>query len=200
MHVERYADLADEVLASSPRLGEIRLVAVDGPGGAGKSTFARRLAATIGGTPVVHTDDFASWENPLGWWDLLEGLCLSPLAQGRMARFRRYDWAMRMRDGSVWVPPAPVVILEGVSASRLAIVDRLSLAVFVDAPRDVRLGRGTDRDGPSMRSQWADWMTEEEAFFAADGTQARADLVVDGDPTAPVDPATEFVVSERRRG
>ncbi len=43
------------------------LVAVDGPGGAGKSTFAERLSLALGGAPVVPTDDFASADAPLGW-------------------------------------------------------------------------------------------------------------------------------------
>lgn len=41
------------------------LVAVDGPGGSGKSTFARRLSAALGGAPIVPTDDFASADTPL---------------------------------------------------------------------------------------------------------------------------------------
>jgi cytidylate kinase len=34
-----------------------RLVAIDGPGGAGKSVFAARLAKALGGVPVVEIDD-----------------------------------------------------------------------------------------------------------------------------------------------
>ena len=39
----------------------VKVVAVDGPGGAGKTTLARHLAEALGGVPVVHTDDFAAW-------------------------------------------------------------------------------------------------------------------------------------------
>jgi hypothetical protein len=42
--VETFADLGKTVLRRPPRLGSVRLVAVDGPGGAGKSLFAGRLA------------------------------------------------------------------------------------------------------------------------------------------------------------
>jgi len=45
--VERYADLARSVLAARPGLGPVRLVAVDGPAGSGKTTFAGRLAAAL---------------------------------------------------------------------------------------------------------------------------------------------------------
>ena len=42
-----YADLAAEILARPPRLGGVRVVAVDGPAGAGKTTFAARLATAV---------------------------------------------------------------------------------------------------------------------------------------------------------
>lgn len=61
-------DLEHVVEALMERPGPVRLVAVDGPGGAGKSTFADRLAAAAGGAPIIHTDDFASADNPIDWW------------------------------------------------------------------------------------------------------------------------------------
>ena len=50
--------------------GATRITAVDGPGGAGKSTLAAALAVELG-AQLVHTDDFASWENRLDWWPSL---------------------------------------------------------------------------------------------------------------------------------
>jgi hypothetical protein len=46
--VERYADLAAEIWRRPPRLGTVRLVAVDGPTGSGKTSFAARLAQALG--------------------------------------------------------------------------------------------------------------------------------------------------------
>ncbi|MFL5928725.1 MAG: hypothetical protein ACJ77E_17480 [Gaiellaceae bacterium] len=37
-----------------------RIVGIDGPGGAGKTTLSERLAAELD-APIVHTDDFAGW-------------------------------------------------------------------------------------------------------------------------------------------
>nr|WP_245712685.1 hypothetical protein [Micromonospora nigra] len=45
---EAYADLARRVLAGPARLGRTRMVAVDGPSGAGKTVFAARLADALG--------------------------------------------------------------------------------------------------------------------------------------------------------
>jgi uridine kinase len=191
--IEHFADLVDRIRQTQPRLGRVRLVAVDGPGGAGKSVFAERLAAALGDTPIAHTDDFASWENPLRWWEGLEAHVLHPLQQGRLARFRAYDWGAR--EAGEWreIPPKDVVILEGVSSSRRVVASRLSFAVWIDTPRDLRLARGIERDGAAMRGQWDAWMAEEDAHFEADRARDRADLVVDGTPSVGHDSATTFV-------
>jgi len=58
----------------------------------------------------------------------------------------------------------------------------------------LRLARGLDRDGQSHRQLWLDWMEAERRFFAQDGTRARADLQVDGNPSNPHDPMSEVVL------
>ena len=71
--------------------------------------------------------------------------------------------------------------------------DRLAYAVWVEAPAQLRLERGLERDGRDSRPLWDAWMAEEDAHFAQDGTRARCDLVVDGNPGIDHDPETEFV-------
>lgn len=92
------------------------LVAIDGPGGSGKSTFAERLSTALGGAPIVPTDDFASADTPLEWWPRLLSQVIEPLIKGRQARYQRYDWVRRGLADWVEVPAAPAVILEGVSS------------------------------------------------------------------------------------
>src|SRR5205814_5092078 len=113
--VQTYAGLAARILRRPPRCGGTRLVAIDGPGGAGKSVLAERLARSLDDAPIVHTDDFASWENPHDWWDRFEAHVLRPLERSEPARYRRYDWERRTFGASVEIPPRPVVIVEGVS-------------------------------------------------------------------------------------
>ncbi len=185
--------LGERILAAPPRCGPVLLVAVDGPGGAGKSLFAARLAKTLEHASVIHTDDFASWEVPLDWWQRLEAEALWPLEQGMPARFRRYDWIRRSPGAELAIPATGVVILEGVSSSRRAVVDRLSLAVWIESPRPERLARGLARDGVAMRDQWRAWMAEEDKHFGSDRAAERADVVVDGAPTIRHDPEREFV-------
>jgi uridine kinase len=157
-----------------------RIVAVDGPGGAGKSTLAGRLSAALGNAPIVHTDDFASWDNPLDWWPRLIEQVLKPLALNRDARYQRYDWTGRRLAEWHGLEPADYLILEGVSASRKAFKPYLTYSVWIDTPREDRLRRGLERDGQAMRGQWEQWMREEDAYIAREHPEETADVVVSG--------------------
>lgn len=190
MHL--FVDLAAEIAGCRPRCGPVRLVAIDGPGGAGKSAFASRLAAAFASSEEVtllHTDDFASWDVPVDWWPRLEQQVLNPIRCGQDPRFQRYDWGTRRMAEWIHVPRTPVIILEGVSSARAAVAPEFSYAIWIATARQTRLERGLARDGDHARAQWDEWMATEDHHFAIDDTRQRADLVVDGDPQPrPPDP------------
>ncbi|WP_348651309.1 hypothetical protein [Micromonospora sp. WMMD1128] len=206
--VEAYTGLARRVLAGPARLGRTRLVAVDGPSGAGKSVFATRLADALaavpggGRPPLVRTDDLLDgWDDQLTFWDRLEEWVLGPVRAGRAGGYRRYSWVRRrFADRVVPVPAAPVLIVEGVSAARAAIRPELTLAVLVTAPAGLRLSRALARDGARILPELRRWHAGERAHFAADGTRAAVDLVVDGAPDVPHDPDRYYVRAGRRPG
>lgn len=166
----------------------VRLIGVDGPSGAGKSTIARPVAEALS-APIVEIDDFVSWVDFAGWWPRFDAQVLSPLLARRDARYQVRDWHNDEFGDALagWktVAPHPFVVLEGVTCTRRAIADRLAVRVWVDAPAEVRLRRGIERDGESHRPLWERWMPEEAAFFDADGTRARADFVIDGTTGTP---------------
>src|SRR4051812_1239890 len=68
--------------AAGPVHGRPRIVAVDGRGGAGKSTLVRRLAAHVPSSAVVHTDDIAWHQAYFDWAGLLAEHVLEPLRRG----------------------------------------------------------------------------------------------------------------------
>lgn len=176
------AEAVTLVRSAPPRCGRTRLVAVDGPGGAGKTTFAGRLACALGDPPVVHSDDFylPMDGDPLRWWRSFAEGVLHPVNAGRPGRFHRYDWRSGGYAEHVVVPPAPVVIVEGVGAAWRAAAPYLSVAIWVDAPPDVRVARTNSRDGPEMAVLWRIWRVSELRHFISDATRDRADLKVDG--------------------
>ena len=197
--IERYADLVRTMLATPPRWGPVRLVAVDGPAGAGKTTFARRLAAALRAADVdyaeIHTDDLLEgWTDVLNFWPRLREWVLEPLGRGEPARYRRYDWE-RGRFDDAWrsLPVPGVLLVEGVSSARAAIRPYLGLGVFVTADADLRLARGVARDGEALRDDWVRWMADEDRHFAEDRTHMGVHMIADGAPAVAHDPDREFV-------
>ncbi|WP_188187367.1 uridine kinase family protein [Nonomuraea sp. SYSU D8015] len=170
---------ADRIRKLPPSCGPVRLVAVDGPAGSGKTTFARRLAAELG-CQVIHSDDFpVPWEEgPGGWFHALEEQVLRPLRHGRPGGFRRYDWVRGEYAEHVAVPVAPVLVIEGVGTARASVAGLLAFTVWMEAGERVRLARVLERDGPELEPRWREWFAAEKAWFAEDGTRERADLVI----------------------
>ena len=187
--------IARRVLAGGPRGSmPLRVLAIDGHGGAGKTTLAERIAAALGGAPIVHTDDFASWEEPLEWWPRLIEQVLRPLAEGKVARYQRYDWTRQRLGEWVDIPMSSDVVVEGVSSSRLAFRPFLSFAIWVETPRDICLARGLERDGEGMRTQWERWIAHEDQYVGSEEPDRGADLVVSGAATVGGDHDQDVIV------
>ena len=157
-----------------------KVIAIDGPGGSGKSTLAERLSSGLGQVPIVHTDDFASWETPLEWWPRLLTQALEPLGVNKAARYQRYDWGTGSLAEWHEVPPTTFVILEGVSASREAFRPFLSYSIWVETPREERLRRGLERDGVEALDQWQGWMAAEDDYIRREHPIEKADVIIDG--------------------
>lgn len=83
------------------------------------------------------------------------------------------------------IEPAPIVIIEGVSAGRSEWAANLSYLIWIETPREERLRRGVERDGIAALDDWESWMAGEEVHYERDPTRERADVVIDG--TQPVE-------------
>lgn len=156
-------------------LGSGRLVCIDGLAGSGKTTFADHVAR-VADAPVLHLDDIYP-----GWRGLDEVAdevlpLLGALAEDRPGRYRRWDWGRDEYVEVVTVPPAPLLVLEGVGAGQRAWADLITVLVWLDAAHDERLRRGLERDGRSVHDQWIRWQQDEQAMLAREHTDARADL------------------------
>ena len=162
-----------------PTLGQGRLICVDGPAGSGKTTLAAALGE-LGGGRVVHMDDlYEGWAGLATIDAQLDGL-LAPLAQGRPGSYRRYDWPQGRFAEEVVLEPAPLTVLEGVASGAARFADLVTVLVWIEAPHDVRMRRGLDRDGDDFAPHWEQWATDEAVLFARERTRQRADVVVDG--------------------
>jgi hypothetical protein len=174
------SDLTEGIRAAPARLGTVKLVAIDGPSGSGKSVLAGRLRAELGsGTELISTDDFATWDDPVSWWPRLRDGVLIPLAGNRPGHYRRMDWTSGTpRPGELITVGVPeVLIVEGVSAGRRSIRPKVSVLVWCElADQAERLERSVARDGEASRQHLTNWQLFENGWFAVDDPRSASTI------------------------
>ena len=168
-------------------------VAIDGYSGSGKSTLAGRLALDAGAA-VVSGDDFyrvmdddvrrelAPADGVARYfdWERLRDEAIVPLRSGLSARYRPYDWVAggRLEQRTVEIPPAPVVVVDGVYSARPELAAFVDLAVLVDTPRSLRAQRLAERGDDGGWN--ARWDAAEQVYFTVVRPPDSFDLVVTG--------------------
>jgi hypothetical protein len=180
--------------------GRPLIVAVDGRSSSGKTTLSRRIAATVPGASIVHTDDIAWWHAAFDWAELLAAGVLEPVRAGRPVAYRPPAWDARDRPGAVTVPgDVRLLVVEGVGSSRRALAHLLDASLWVqsDLAETDRRNAVRVQAGEISPADFASWMAEESRFLAADRPWERAGLIVAGTPALPHDPATELVIADR---
>jgi uridine kinase len=175
------SEVVDAVAALAAARTGLALFGIDVFGASGKSTLAAAIAARVAGAVVVAVDDFTSplvseWD-----WERFRAQVLLPLLSDRAARYQIWNWDQSVGGDWVDVLPGGLLIVEGVSCTRAEVGAPWDLTIWVDAPREVRLGRAIERDGEAMRWVWEQvWMPSEESYATRERPQERVDLIVSG--------------------
>lgn len=161
-----------------------RLICIDGPAGAGKTTLSHEVADTAPpdrSVNLVHLDDlYEGWDQDLSEVGpmLLEKL-VAPLASGLPAGYQRYDWLTSAYAEWVALPPSDLVILEGVGAGHPVLAEFRATLVWIGADPGLCLARGLARDGEGLRGQWLNWQRREADYFERFAIAQQADVVLD---------------------
>ncbi len=188
--------------ASGGVVGRPRVVAIDGRGGAGKTTLAERLRAAVPGSAVVHTDDVAWNHAYFDWGGVLVENILRPLHQGAAVDFRPDAWIAHDRPGSITVPAgAEFVWVEGTGVIRAELAPWWDASVWMQGDLDEQERLLIDRDGdsPAQLEHVANWLREELPLLEREQPWARATMIVAGPPRIDHDPDTELVVAPPTR-
>jgi cytidylate kinase len=175
-----FEQIAAAIRSCRAALGGSLIVGVDGMSGAGKTGLARRLAAQLD-APCLCTDDFVpGWDGLAESVALLVDWVLRPLAEGRTARWQRYDWMAGRAGDWAELASADFVVVEGCCVGMPAAAAYLSYLVWVEAKPTERRLRVERRDDWYFYAPFADgWSRQESALQAGSRAAERADLVVD---------------------
>ncbi len=180
------AELGTRLARTGPRLGQTRLIAVDGRSGAGKTWLAAELATPLG-APVIHMDDlYPGWEGPGPAAGVLAGWVIEPLARGEPARWRRFDWATMSYAEWHTTEAAGVVVLEGCGSIRSALAGAYAARIWVEAPAAARRQRLRARpDWAAYEPHAQRWAELEEQLYETEDTRRHCDVIVENPAPAP---------------
>lgn len=187
-----FTDLAKQIIALPSKYNQ-RLIAIDGGGGAGKTTFASHLQKAIPGSCIVKIDDFyrppklrksflsSEVINPNFDWDRLRSSVLEAVKQNKPVTYQLYDNAT-LAGETITIPSIATLIIEGVWSFQEKFLNYYDHRIWLEASSEVRLSRGIARDGESLRKAWEEeFIPIDEHYKERYQPQRQADYIVDSE-------------------
>lgn len=182
-----------QIITKEPPKHTRRLIAVDGGGGAGKTTFANHLQKAIPNSYIVKVDDFyrppqlrkpllpTAIINPNFDWERLRSSVIEAIKNDNNVTYQLYDFEKgSLSQKTVEVPRHATVIVEGVWSMQSAFINSYDYCIWLEAPSEIRLERGLLRDGEGLRQVWEnEWIPIDDAYKKSQEPHMKAQCVVD---------------------
>ena len=187
-----FKDLAEKI-SRMPYKHRQRIIAIDGGGGAGKTTFASYLQRAIARSVIIKIDDFyrppqlrtpllsTKIINPNFDWDRFKASVLEAIKEDREIRYQLYDFKAGTLSGEIISIPSDVtIIVEGVWSLQEAFRGYYDYRIWLEAPPDVRMERGIARDGEAYRNVWEEeWIPIDESYQEIYKPHLQANCTID---------------------
>jgi len=157
------------------------LYAIDGPAGAGKTTYAAKLEAELAVNATVktiHMDDlYNGWDNALSnaLSEILDRISTAHLA-GREFVIKKFNWSTMHFDSEERITPTDFLIIEGVGAAQQIVRESGAITYWLDIEPEIGLQRVLDRDGAHIEVQMRQWQIDQDKHFARDETRENCEF------------------------
>ena len=157
------------------------LYAIDGPAGAGKTTFAAKLEAELsvnGSVRVIHMDDlYNGWDNALSnpLAEILDRISTAHIA-GRESVIKIFNWHTMAFDREERITPTDYLIIEGVGAAQQIVRETGATTYWLDIEPEIGLQRVLDRNGAHIEAQMRQWQVDQDKHFARDETRENCEF------------------------
>jgi uridine kinase len=173
------------------------VVAIDGRGGAGKSSLARTLVANLSKSVHIEHDWFHLPKSQVIGPDrfdharLISELLLPFRSGSQMLTFFRYNWGYLagipdgFHEAPITVEDKEILVVEGCQTLHSSLVPHLDLRIWLDTDPEVCLERGIRRDiyeyeldPDRVNAAWSEWSAWEAESLARDDRRKRADIIL----------------------
>ena len=157
------------------------LYAIDGPAGAGKTTYAAQLEAELSVNATVktiHMDDlYNGWDNALSnaLSEILDRISTAHLA-GRECVIKKFNWSTMEFDSEEIITPTDYLIIEGVGAAQQIVRESGAVTYWLDIEAEIGLQRVLARDGAHIEVQMRQWQIDQDKHFARDETRENCEF------------------------
>ena len=157
------------------------LYAIDGPAGAGKTTYAEQLEAELSvnaTVKIIHMDDlYNGWDNALSnaLSEILDRISTAHLA-GRECVIKKFNWSTMQFDSEEIITPTDFLIIEGVGAAQQIVRESGAITYWLDIEAEIGLQRVLARDGAHIEVQMRQWQIDQDKHFARDETRENCEF------------------------
>ncbi len=179
-----FQEFAQDLLTRFVKNGRI-VIAVDGFGGSGKSTFAEKMSEYMPNIGRVCIDHFYQPISPEGenefHWERFEKEVIDRLKNGEEICYAPYDWKEKKFHDEIFIEKDQSVIIEGVYVSQEKYREVYDAIIWISTPDQMRLERGIKRDGEVVRAMWENvWLPYTQKYMNEHRPDEAADIIIDG--------------------
>ena len=166
-----------------------QLCAIDGPGGSGKSSLARKILEHYPHIKVVSMDSFYLPEKNYRLaviaknYDLarLEHEVLAPAKLGDPISYQSFDWKKgAISPKKIQIPAGVPIVVEGIYSLEMKLREYYDFSIFVDADRETLIRRAVSAVSTEIPTWVEKWLPAEEVYLESQAPKEFATLKLDG--------------------